>query len=257
MAPVTDLSLQLLDFPCSVRSDNDQVLETCRGLFGRFLVADRPTRARLEILGEGERTWRVRDPILDAVVERPEWLPGILAARVLELAGNHVQAYDLFHGATLTRGGSGLMLLGESGFGKSTLTFALLDRGWGFLSDEVAAVARDGAHVAPFPKAIEVRRGAQEALGRALEGDELRSGKIARDVEELFPGCLSGGATLATVVFLDAREAPRPGVAGSLELLVHREVDGLTERLGSMESSFNGHDNPVHPKMVPKLAVGY
>ncbi len=51
-----------------------------------------------------------------------------------------------FHGAVLARAGMGILLLGESGAGKSTVAGALMRDGWTLLTDDLARLyERDGA----------------------------------------------------------------------------------------------------------------
>src|SRR5207244_677611 len=60
---------------------------------------------------------------------------------------------DLFfvHSAVVSNLGSGIALPGASGAGKSTLAFALVRRGYGFLSDELLAYEPLTRTALPFP----------------------------------------------------------------------------------------------------------
>ena len=66
---------------------------------------------------------------------------------------------DLFfvHAAVLTRG-EAVMLVAKPGGGKSTLTWALLHHGFGFLSDELAPVDLDTLEVHPYPRTLALKR---------------------------------------------------------------------------------------------------
>lgn len=65
----------------------------------------------------------------------------------------------LLHGAALAPPGGGVVALsGPSGFGKSSLTLALLDRGWRFLSDDFFPLDLSTGMVAPFPRRIALLR---------------------------------------------------------------------------------------------------
>lgn len=200
----TEHLLALLDCTIRVRTDVEVVDRLTLSLFGRFVAdAGLSARASLEIMSCDHGGWTVRDESLDAVIDRPEWLGGILKARVLDLAGNHAESADLLHGAALSRSGRAVAILGDSGFGKSTLTLALLARGFGFLSDEVAALDRDSGRVAPFPKAIEARAESLRLAGIFPPDSVPADGKHVLDPESLLPGCLSDSAPLAEVIVLD------------------------------------------------------
>jgi hypothetical protein len=66
---------------------------------------------------------------------------------------------DLYfvHAAVLTRG-EAVMLVAKPGGGKSTLTWALLHHGFGFLSDELAPVDLDTLEVHPYPRTLALKR---------------------------------------------------------------------------------------------------
>jgi hypothetical protein len=67
---------------------------------------------------------------------------------------------DLYfvHAAVLTRGAAAVMLVAISGGGKSTLTWALLHHGFGFLSDELAPVDLKTLEVHPYPRTLALKR---------------------------------------------------------------------------------------------------
>lgn len=66
---------------------------------------------------------------------------------------------DLYfvHAAVLTRDAA-VMLVAEPGGGKSTLTWALLHHGFGFLSDELAPVDLVTLEVHPYPRTLALKR---------------------------------------------------------------------------------------------------
>ena len=75
------------------------------------------------------------------------------------------------HGAFVARNGHGLLLCGEAGAGKSTLSFACARAGWTFLSDDTSYMLRraDEAAVLGKPLQISLRENAQH-LFPELEG---------------------------------------------------------------------------------------
>ena len=62
--------------------------------------------------------------------------------------------YLQLHAATLEHRGEALLLPGEPGSGKSTLTAGLLSRGWSYLCDEFALIDPATRRVQPFPRAL-------------------------------------------------------------------------------------------------------
>jgi hypothetical protein len=76
---------------------------------------------------------------------------------MLELSEERLRRYVTLHAAAVARDGRLVVLAGESGAGKTTLTLALLDAGWTYFSDDLAPVAIDTAFVHPFPKPLGVK----------------------------------------------------------------------------------------------------
>ena len=60
----------------------------------------------------------------------------------------------VFHGAGLARGPHGVVLMGQSGAGKSYLTTWFLRQGWDYLSDELICVGDADLHLQGFARPI-------------------------------------------------------------------------------------------------------
>lgn len=94
-----------------------------------------------------------------------------LRYRMLELCEERLERFVTLHAAAVARDGHLVLLAGESGAGKTTLTLALLDAGWTYLSDDLAPVAVDTALVHPFPKPLGVKDAARwDAVREAFAG---------------------------------------------------------------------------------------
>ncbi|MFO1128771.1 MAG: hypothetical protein U1E66_10140 [Rhodospirillales bacterium] len=62
------------------------------------------------------------------------------------------------HAAVLSRWGRAYLFAAESGGGKSTLAWALLHHGFGYLSDELAPIEPETVRVHPYPHALCLKR---------------------------------------------------------------------------------------------------
>nr|WP_249809787.1 serine/threonine protein kinase [Bradyrhizobium sp. 139] len=136
-----------------------------------------------------------------------------------------------FHAASLATCGMGLLLCGQPGAGKSTLTLQLVDAGFQYAGDDVALIGPDGT-ICGIPFALTLKEGSWELLSR-LYGDwkdvtHCRSdGAQVRylPIPDAHNGCLSA----SWIIFLN-RVA-----SGSVELTALDQLDSM-KRL--IESAF-------------------
>lgn len=64
----------------------------------------------------------------------------------------------VFHGSTLNKGNKSIMLTGESGSGKSSLTLILSSNGFSLVADDFSPISNDMKHY-KFPAAISIKEG--------------------------------------------------------------------------------------------------
>ena len=63
----------------------------------------------------------------------------------------------LLHAGAVSRDGSGIIMPGSSGSGKSSLTLALIQRGYSYFSDEIAVVDPETRELGSFPKPLSIK----------------------------------------------------------------------------------------------------
>lgn len=85
-------------------------------------------------------------------------LPEVSGRDLLALFGEHILRSLLarrglmsFHAASLTDGDGAILIMGDKGMGKSTLSAALQQRGWLTISDDLTRVADEGCAWRAFP----------------------------------------------------------------------------------------------------------
>lgn len=116
-----------------------------------------------------------------------------------------------FHAAVVTRDGVTMVVPGRSGGGKTTLTVALLQHGWSYVTDEALALDWDKAALVPYPRPMAVSDWTRQALG-------LGTGSTG--------GLASGGQTWFSAADLGARISDG-SAAPSLVVLPHRRDGGV------------------------------
>ena len=74
-----------------------------------------------------------------------------------------------FHAASASVDGTGIMLMGPKGSGKTTLSLALAERGHGFLGDEIAGVRASSLELIPMRRSVSIREGPRPRAVDALQ----------------------------------------------------------------------------------------
>jgi hypothetical protein len=120
------------------------------------------------------------------------------------------------HAGSIKIGRSGILLLGPSKRGKTTLSMALASRGHGFLGDDIAPVRAVTREILPFRKAISVRSGPRarnvdQILEDRVYATEIRENRMRFQVHELFPEA-DTRPVVATHAFLLRALAGKPAV---------------------------------------------
>jgi hypothetical protein len=113
-----------------------------------------------------------------------------------------------FHAASVGINGSGVLLIGPKGSGKSTLSLGLASRGHDFLGDETAAYVSSQRSLIPFRRPAGIKPGPRAtAVARSVErvgppADE--DGMLRVDAGVLFPLKAARSLPLQAVIFLGA-----------------------------------------------------
>jgi hypothetical protein len=136
-------------------------------------------------------------------------------------------------GAVATPSGAGVLLPGSSGSGKSTLVGALVQAGFGYLSDEAGAIDPVSGRLYPFPKALTLKGDAIRTLADALPAQEWRPAggfEVHATAEDIRRGSTHGPCEVGFVI------APtyRPGGETALT-----RMSRATALLLLVENSFN------------------
>ncbi len=110
------------------------------------------------------------------------------------------------HGAGLACNGVGVLLVGDSGQGKSTLAAALLRSGWGLLSDDSLLLRHDGQAVEALPMRRGLFLAAEGSTDPTPAGTRPAPVKVRVATERAFPGRALERCTPRLVVFPAVRD---------------------------------------------------
>ena len=144
------------------------------------------------------------------------------------------------HANGLAKTGRGILIVGASGAGKTTLTLGLMSEGWGYLSDDAIMLRKDAGDI----EALAFRRGLSftpatvahfSQLGALVEESPcLQDGKRLLDAELLYPGSFTPKCNPRVILFpkiVDQRHSQLIPVdeAEALLLLLRQSPGILTD----------------------------
>ena len=131
-------------------------------MFRRFAVTDKRNgcdlcRYEVTTYADGRAVIHTQEHCfpVDSLTLLPSLAHGVILRHTLAQVSSHL----LFHAASLSYQGKGIILAADSGCGKTTLALALVRQGFKFLSDEVAALAFPSGDLTPYPRCLWVRAG--------------------------------------------------------------------------------------------------
>ncbi|MCB9161806.1 MAG: hypothetical protein H6644_18505 [Caldilineaceae bacterium] len=153
-------TFRFFDVDLHVESDVPAFIAAFDALYARLRITASTARqpacvAAFRSGAPGHPVTLTLDGVRYAVAASPRLLP-LLVDAVADAALARVRSHHLYHGATLAHGDRACLIVGASGFGKTTLALALAQRGPRLLSDEIGAVTASG-HVSPFARAVRLR----------------------------------------------------------------------------------------------------
>ncbi len=174
----TALAFAALDYRFEVASADDdliaRVAEVYRDLRADGDDSDEPTSRYELVPGNQEGMRRLLcdgEPVVGDV--SPSQVLGYLIWHVNAQATTRRQMPDhvLLHAAAATRSGRAVVLAAPMESGKTTTVSGLVRAGWGYLTDEAAAVRLDDLHVEPWHKSLAVDDGSWAVLPELAEHD--------------------------------------------------------------------------------------
>ena len=222
-----ELRLSIFDQAVSIKTDATDYLELLRKTYSHFIV-DQPNiqgqvpfnvsfslkednlcgQPRLIINGE-EKQFK------DLRLEQSEYIHALIFSSLFAQVSSHY----LHHAATLSFREKGIILTADSGYGKTTLTLALVQQGFRFLSDEIAALGRRDGLIYPFPRGLHIREKTLKLLDLPVPVEKASSwfSKYLIDIEDVFPGMIGGPASISYIFVLKNGSNPSPDSSNSHE----------------------------------------
>jgi len=207
------IDFRFFDVGVCIYSDSETFLELFSKMYNRFQnsVAVPSPHLEVALFVNNDNPWG--SPVLvleDGVfpLDGSWYIEGYAYEQILYYILSMVRSHFLIHSGAVSFSGKGTILVGDSGYGKTTLVLELVRRGFKFLSDEIAAIERIDRKLDPFPRSLRIRPdtlgkvGFNPPTGKAF----LWLDKLLVDIEEIKPNCLGQAVSISNIVFLKDSE---------------------------------------------------
>lgn len=236
-------------------SPDDELLETAARVFviGREPLDAAPARTWTVDRGPAsglEPEWSIAGESLDESM-----IPATARSRDIAIARVEQDALDyllrkrtdhvVVHAALIAKSGAGILIVGPSLAGKSTLATALWRSGWSLLSDDMAFIVPERKTAAPAPRRVSLRFESRTLIGDDLWQEIRRTPSCVELWKGLFfhPHEVAGtaklmSANLAGIVFL----ARRDSTAGPAEAM---QINPAKAALSLIPYAMNARDLPL------------
>jgi hypothetical protein len=132
----------------------------------------------------------------------------LIQATVLNAISFLTEEHLLIHAGSVSWRNAGLVMAGNSGVGKTTLTSKLVMNGCKFLSDEIACFNLDRQMLEPFPRKLSLHQESLEFLGLSLNSEapnvfsRSNEGLWIGDIEDIVPRSLAEATPPRFLLFL-------------------------------------------------------
>ena len=239
------LYLRFFDVDVRLESSVPAVLAPFQRLYQSF-VCERASKTFNAANGSGDRSelrfryWEQNSTEGVLEVDGTPWpvsaalrQSGALYEFMLRSIYSRIQSHLLIHGSAVRIGQQGILVVADSGFGKTTLALSLVMRGAGFFSDEVGAIHRASGRLEAFPRLLRL---SDESLALAgLDGFQGADwfGKRLLAIDEIREDAIAKPVRPNAVVFLVDRRSgqnlTRRTVRESLEFVLNRLPGELIE----------------------------
>ena len=189
---------QALDLSFSVRMVDDDLAAYLEPLLAPF-ATDAPARHLYSVVDDGERFKSRYAVYFDGqhIIRTPDEAQALdyLLWHLNRAVVAESDRYLLLHAAVAAFDGSAILLPAPMDSGKTTLVAGLVQRGFGYLTDEAAAIDPVTLDIDPFPKPLSIDSGSWGVLSALRPSHDARFARFAAERWHVEVDAVRTGAT--------------------------------------------------------------
>lgn len=253
------INLRFFDLPVTIKSDCEGFLGLFAQMYRRFLADVLPPglQQAVDFTLLAEPGDRYDTPVI--IIDNEIWplshsglFEGYAYECVINTMVTRVKSHLLLHAGVVSWNGQGVIIIADTGYGKTTLVIELVKRGFHFLSDEMAALGRNDGKVHPFPRRLWIRKGTLELAGLSQKCTHapVWMGKVIMDAEDILPGSYGETTSINHIIALHDSAGSEGGLHNQatqeISVLVERLDNSLLARIGEIEGIGHVRVETVH-----------
>ena len=211
------IHLQFFDQHAVLCSDSTAYIDLFNRMYQRFLIEPNQMSSsnliefRVQTCSKSSSDIPVL--VMDGQVfplRHPSLMEGYVYDSILNTIISRISSHFLIHAGVVSKNDQGMILVADSGHGKTTLVLELVRRGFRFLSDEMAAIGRFDRLVHPFPRSLRIRPQTLDMTGfqKAGQNATMWYDKLLLDIDNIKPGCLGERVPIGNIVILQDPHHP-------------------------------------------------
>lgn len=215
---------QLLNVRFSVSSDDEAVVFMFDQMYQRFKIHPDDVEHQFYVVTSNNRFNKpfviFRDQAYPIFANEPMYNHAYMV--IFRHIANLFQDFYVIHAGVVSKGEDGIVLAGQSSFGKTTLTLELVRKGYRFLSDEFCPIERGTMRISPFPRTLSLNEEGVAILKNvphaitAQEND--KRGKKLFDIDVWEKGSIGQHAIGKYFIFVRGRKSKQEERVFSLML---------------------------------------
>jgi hypothetical protein len=222
--PIDQLWLSVFDQDVCIQTDSTIYSELLHKTYSHFLTKGPEPEKQVSFNGFFNRDDERGPRIIINGQEKHLHDPGLICSEhihglILNSIYTKISSHYLHHAAALSYKDNGIILTADSGYGKTTLTLALVQQGFRFLSDEIAAIGRKDGMLYPFPRGLHIRKETLQLLDLPFPVEKAARwfSKYLVDIDDIFPGMIGSPAKISQIFVLKNDSNSRSNISSPRE----------------------------------------
>ena len=236
---------KLLDVSLSIHSDDEKIISLFEQMYKRFKTDEKNVVHHFYVITKdspfGQPFVISHDEV--HLIFGNELMYNHAYMEIFNEIKNLFAEFYIIHAGVVSTEENGVVIVGPSSFGKTTLTLEMVRRGYKFLSDEFCPIDRRTKKICSFPRGLSIREGSFDILSNipdkiTTKKADMKTSKKWFDIEDWKEGSVETCVDGKYFFFLRGKSSPhaKQGERMIDLLLVKEDNDLIAELEGLSET---------------------